>query len=270
MGLRISSFGTLRVNRNLTDVTAAVNRSLDRLSSGRRINSAADGAADLAIAETFRSQIRSLDVAQNNTAQGIALAATADSALGEIGDLLVEMRALAVQSANETLSSSQRASVQSEFSNLRSEITRIAQRTEFNGINPLDGNGGNTDIQVGINAGDTITVSGVDARATTLGLDGLNVSTAAGGSSSLGAIDSAIRQVSSLRGQFGSSQRRLESASRLIAIQIENTSAAESAIRDTDVASEVASLTRNQVIQEAGIAVLTQANQNMGLLLKLL
>jgi len=268
MGLRIGNFSAWAAQRNLARTGELVARSLERLSSGRRLNSAADGAADLSIAETFRAQIVSLGAAQNNAGQGIALAQVADSALGEVSELLIRMREIAVQSANGTLGSSERASLQEEFEGLRSEITRIGNTTEFNGQSPLGGS--DVDIQVGANAGDTITVSGVQVTATDLGVDGLTVSTAGGAGSALGGIDGAIQQVASLRSQFGTAQRRLESAVRLLGVQIEGTSRAESILRDADFALEVATLTRNQILQEAGIAALAQSNQNLGLLLRLL
>ncbi len=268
MGLRIGNLAGLGAQRNLLRAGEALNRSLERLSSGRRINSAADGAAELAISESFRAQIVSLGAAQNNAGQGIALAQVADSALGETSNLLIRMREIAVQAANGTLGSSERASLEQEFGDLRSEITRLANTTEFNGRNPLTGT--DTTIQVGANGGDTITVSGANATAADLGIDALAVSSAAGASGALGTLDSAISQVSSLRAQFGSAQRRLESAVRVLGVQIEGTSQARSRIVDTDYASEVANLTRNQIVQQAGVAVLTQANQNLGLLLQLL
>ncbi|NNL66051.1 MAG: flagellin FliC, partial [Myxococcales bacterium] len=250
-------------------ISQALGRSLDRLSSGRRINSAADGAADLAIAERFRAEIRSLTQAQSNTGQGIALAQVADSALEETGELLIRMRELAVQSANGTLGSSERASLEQEFASLRDEIDRIANTTEFNGKNPL-ADGSDVAIQVGPDAGDTLTVSGATATAAELGVDGLAIGTASGATGALSGLDTAIRQVSSLRSQFGTAQVRLESAARLLGAQLEGTSRAESLIRDVDVAQEVATLTRLQILQEAGVAALAQSNQNLGLLLKLL
>lgn len=268
MGLRIGNFAGLRIQNNLARTGELLARSLDRLSSGRRINSAADGAAELAISERFRAQIVSLGAAQANAGQGVALAQVAESALGEVSDLLIRMREIAVQSANGTLGSSERASLEQEFQSLRDEITRLGSATEFNGRNPLAGD--DVQLQVGTDAGDTLTVSGAQVSASDLGVDGLTVSTAVGAGNALGALDSAISQVSSLRGQFGGAQRRLESAVRQLGVQIEGTSRAQSVIRDVDVALEVAQLARNQLLQETGIAVLSQANQNLSLLLRLL
>lgn len=268
MGLRIGNFVSQTAQRNLARASDRLAQSLERLSSGKRLNSAADGAAELAISELFRSQIVSLGAAQNNAGQGIALAQVAEGALDEVGDLLIRMREIAVQSANGTLGSSERASLQQEFADLRDEITRIGNTTEFNGKNPLGGT--DVDLQIGINAGDTLTVTGAQVTATDLGVDSLNVSSAGGAGSALAPLDAAISQVSSLRSRFGTAQVRLEAAVRSIGVQIEGTSRAESVLRDADVALEVANLTRAQIVQQASIAAIGQANQSLGILLKLL
>ncbi len=263
MGLRVNTnVASLNAQRNLNNTTTALGRSLERLSSGLRITRASDDAAGLAISESFRAEIRSLSQAQRNANDGISLLQIAEGALNETSSNLIRLRELAIQAANGTLGAGERNTLNQEFVDLRSEIDRIAQVTEFNGSTPLNGSGGAITFQVGVNntSNDRITVSGVDATASGIGINGLAISSVTGAQSALAILDSAITQVASLRGSFGTAQNRLESTIRSIAVSVENISAAESRIRDVDVASETANLTRNQVLQQAGIAVLAQAN----------
>lgn len=263
MGLRINT-NTASVNaqRNLTGSTNALQRSFERLSSGLRITRASDDAAGLAISERLRSQVRSYQQAQRNSLDGISLLQVAEGALNETSGILVRLRELAIQSANGTLGVSERTAVNGEFQDLIAEITRVANVTEFNGTKLLDGTALTVTFQVGANntANDQIAVTGVDATATGVGVVALAVDTQANAQTALTAIDLAITNVAGKRAGFGTAQNRLESTIRSIAVAVENTSAAESRIRDVDVASETANLTRNQVLQQAGIAVLAQAN----------
>lgn len=273
MGLRVNTnVSSLNAQRNLTNTTARLNKSLERLSSGLRINRAADDAAGLAISEGFRAEIRSMQQAQRNAFDGISLVQVAEGALDETGNILIRMRELAVQAANGTLGTAERTSLDSEVANLIDEIDRIAQVTNFNGIAVLASAGTSVVFQVGVNgtSNDTITISGVAATASALGVSGISLASAAGAQSALAVLDSAISQVSSLRATFGTTQNRLESTIRSIAVSVENLSAAESRIRDVDVASETASLTRNQVLQQAGVAVLAQANLSTSIALSLI
>jgi flagellin len=273
MGLRVNTnVASLNAQRNLMNTTNRLNRSLERLSSGLRINRAADDAAGLAISESFRAEIRSLDQAQRNALDGVSLVQVAEGALDETGGLLIRMRELAVQAANGTLGSSERSSLDQEFQDLIAEIDRISAVTNFNGISILASSGTSIVFQVGVDgtSSDTITVSGVAAAASDLGVDALDIATAGAAQSSLAALDSAISQVASLRATFGTTQNRLESTIRSLAIATENISAAESRIRDVDVASETANLTRNQVLQQAGVSVLAQANVSTSIALSLL
>ena len=263
MGLRVNTnVASLNAQRNLSNTTNQLSRSLERLSSGLRITRASDDAAGLAISESFRAEIRSLAQAQRNANDGVSLLQIAEGALNETSNNLIRLRELAIQSANGTLGVNERATLNAEFADLRSEIDRVAQVTEFNGRKPLNGSAGAITFQVGVNAtsNDRISVSGVDATASGIGINGLAISSVTGANSALSILDSAISQVASLRGSFGTAQNRLESTIRSLGVSIENTSAAESRIRDVDVASETAILTRNQVLQQAGIAVLAQAN----------
>lgn len=274
MGLRVNTnVASINAQRNLLNTTNRLGRSLERLSSGLRITRASDDAAGLAISEKFRAQIRSLGQAQRNANDGISLLQVAEAALNETSGILIRMRELAIQSANGTLGSTERQALNDEFQDLRNEIDRIANTTEFNGIQVLNDASTSVVFQVGVDntTNDRITVSGVDARASAIGVaTGTAITTMSGARSALAVLDSAVSTVASLRAQFGTAQNRLESTVRSIVVSIENTSAAESRIRDVDVASETAELTRNQVLQQAGVAVLAQANLSSQLALQLL
>ncbi|MCP5040186.1 MAG: flagellin FliC [bacterium] len=263
MGLRVNNnISSINAQRNLVNTTLGLEKSLQRLSSGLRITRAADDAAGLAISENFRAEVRSLAQAQRNSNDAISLLQIAEGALNETSGILVRMRELAVQAANGTLGSAERATINTEFRDLANEIDRIANVTQFNGRNVLNGNSSIT-FQIGTENtnSDRIDVSGVNATASAIGIGTtLVVSTASAAQSALGTLDSAISQIASLRATFGTVQNRLESTIRSLAIAIENTAAAESRIRDVDFASETAELTRNQVLQQAGVSVLSQAN----------
>lgn len=274
MGLRVNTnVASVNAQRNLVNTTDRLNRSLERLSSGLRITRASDDAAGLAISERFRAEIRSLAQAQRNANDGVSMLQIAEGALNETSGILIRLRELAIQSANGTLGSGERNTLNDEFQALVGEISRIAAVTEFNGTQVLNGGSGvSVTFQIGTNntANDRITVTGVDATASGVGVSGLSITTVSGAQAALSSIDAAIDTVSNLRAQFGAAQNRLESAIRSIAVAIENTTAAESRIRDVDVASETAELTRNQVLQQAGVAVLAQANVSTQAALRLL
>lgn len=263
MGLRVNNnIASINAQRNLVNTTMRLSKSLQRLSSGLRITRAADDAAGLAISESFRAEVRSLSQAQRNSNDAISMLQIAEGALNETSGLLVRMRELAIQAANGTLGSAERSTIDSEFSDLASEITRIASVTQFNGALLLSG-GSSITFQIGTqnSSSDRITVSAVNATASAVGIGAaISLVTAKGAQSALSNIDSAISTVASLRASFGTVQNRLESTIRSLAVAIENTAAAESRIRDVDFASETAELTRNQVLQQAGISVLGQAN----------
>ena len=262
MGLRVNSnVASINAQRNLVNSTGALQKSLQRLSSGLRITRAADDAAGLAISEGFRADIRSLSQAQRNANDGISLLQVAEGALNEVSSILIRQRELAIQAANGTLGSSERTTLDNEVSDLSDEIDRIASVTSFNGTLVLSSTA-TISFQVGTenSADNRIDVTGVLANGSNIGISALSVSTVTQARTALSLLDSAISQVASLRAGFGTVQNRLESAIRSIAVAVENTSAAESRIRDVDFASETAELTRNQVLQQAGISVLAQAN----------
>jgi flagellin len=274
MGLRINTnISSLNAQRNLTNSTESLTRSLERLSSGLRITRASDDAAGLAISERLRAETRALDQASRNALDGISLLQVAEGSLNEVSGILVRMRELSIQAANGTLGTAERATIDQEFQDLTAEIDRVAAVTEFNGTKLLDGTAPTVDFQVGSGstANDVISVTGVDATSTGLAVNGLDLTTAANALAANTAVKAAIDSLSGLRGGFGTAQNRLESTIRSIAIAVENTAAAESRIRDVDVASETAKLTRAQVLQQAGISVLAQANvsaQNALILLR--
>ncbi len=270
MGLRVNTnVFALTAQRNLSNVSERLGGNFARLSSGLRIATAADDAAGMGISERMRSQIRGLAQAGRNAQDGISLAQTAEGAMNEISNNLVRMRELALQSANGTLSDEDREIIDVEFQALIEEIDRIADGTTFNGIDLLNG-GGDIDIQVGLDSGDVITIEENDVTTTTLGVGTLAVATSGGADAALAAIDDAINDVNEARGNLGAVTNRLSSAYRSIQNNREGLAAAESRIRDVDVAMETSDLTRNTILQQAAVSVLGQANVQPQLALRLL
>ena len=243
---------------------------MEKLSSGLRINKAGDDAAGLAISMKLTSQVRSLNQAIRNAQDGISVVQTAEGGMNEIHNILTRMRELAQQASTGTLATSDRTALNNELADMKSEITRVSDTTEFNGLSLLDGtlSGSGVSLQVGINntAHDRISVSGTtfyDIDASSIGLTTANVSsidTAANAQSMLTIVDSAIATVSTRRGNLGGVQNRLGSTIANLGIASENLTAANSRIVDADFAVETANLTKNQIILQAGIAVLGQAN----------
>ncbi|MBN2528281.1 MAG: flagellin FliC [Deltaproteobacteria bacterium] len=265
MGMVINT-NTQAINaqRNLSRTSSSLSTSMARLSSGLRITSAKDDAAGLAISEKMKAQIRGLSQAERNANDGISLVQTAEGAMDEISGMLIRMRELSVQAANGTTDSAQKGFLNNEFSQLSSEITRIANSTEFNGTSLLNAAASVT-LQVGIgttSANDQLTVDFKDVRATSssINVSTQNISTASGAQSAISAIDTAITNLSEQRGKLGAFQNRLESTVRNLATTRENLSASNSRIRDVDVASESVDMTRSQILMQAGTAVLAQAN----------
>ena len=281
MGLRINTnIASINAQKNLARTQLDLNRALDRLSSGLRITCAGDDAAGLAISESLRAQIRGLGQAQRNANDGISVIQTAEGALNEISNILIRLRELAVQSASEgSIGNAERSFLHNEFSSLQSEITRIANSTRFGGRVLLDGSlsgaGSALTFQVGIfndAAVDRITLNIGNATASGLSIQSSDaaVSTTASAQAALEKIDSALSSVSLVRGNLGAASNRLQSTINNLASSIENLSAANSRIRDADIAAETAALTRAQVLQQAGIAVLAQANVSSQIALTLL
>ena len=264
MGLRVNTnIASINAQRNTAQVTTRLARNYQRLSTGLRISTAADDAAGLAISERLRSQVRSLAQASRNANDGISLVQVGEGALNEVSNILVRLRELAIQSANGSSSTADKNTIKEEFDSLVNEINRIAQSTEFNGIRLLDGSASTVTFQVGINTAsgiDSLNVSLTPALVTTLGLNSVDVGSGGSTSFAITQIDSAINSVSQLRGRFGSLQNRLQSTIANLGVASESLSAAESRIRDVDVAYETAELTRNNILQQASISVLAQSN----------
>lgn len=273
MGLRINSnIFSLNAQRNLSNVSDRLSGNYARLSSGLRIARAADDAAGLGISERMRAQVSSLNQAGRNAQDGISVVQTAEGALGEVSGNLTRMRELAIQAANGTLNTGDRAVVDNEFQSLISEIDRVATQTTFNGVNLFDASVTSIAIQVGIESGETIDLTLEDMTDTGLGLSGatFDLTSVSNASAALNTLDTAIDSVTTFRGDLGAAQNRLVSTFRSISSTSENLSAAEARIRDVDVASETADLTRNSIMQQAALSVLAQANTQPQLALSLL
>jgi flagellin len=260
MGLRINTnVASLNTSRVLRRSTADLNRSLERLSSGLRINRAADDAAGLAIADGFQSQVRGTGVAQRNAQDGVSLVQTAEGSLSETTNILQRIRELAVQSANGTQSTNNRATIDNEVQQLLGQIDNIARDTEFNGLRVLS-SAQTVTLQAGPNPSQTLVIAVNGAKTNDLGVSAVNVSSVASAVSAISTIDLAIQSVSSLRSNLGALQNRLQFTINTLAIQEENATASESAIRDADIAQETIKFTRNQILVSAGTSVLAQAN----------
>ena len=279
-----SNIASLQAQRRLADASDRLGKTYEKLSSGQRINRASDDAAGLAIADSLRANQRVATVAIRNANDGISTIGIADSALGQIGDVLSRLAELAEQSANGVFSTVQRSALSNEFVALSSEIERIAVTTTFNGVKLISG-GNNLTLQVGFDSSSTsqISFTGVEGTLQSLGLAAtgqsvltysLNDTTIAGGQSAsratLDAVNAAIGSLASTRGKLGAVESRLNVAINNLTVARENFASAESRIRDVDVASEAAELTRLSILQQAGASVLAQANQQPSLALSLL
>lgn len=270
MGLRVNTnIASLTSQRNLGAISGRLQGNYARLSSGLRIATASDDAAGLGISERMRSQIRSYDQAGRNAQDGISLGQTAEGALNEVSNILGRMRELAMQAANGTTSTDDRATINTEFTALTSEIERIADETEFNGINLLNA-AATTNIQVGNDTGQVIGIGLGDIQTAALGVAAADTTTTANASTALGLLDAAINTVNTRRGSLGADINRLQSSYSSIQNVHENLSAAESRIRDVDVARETADLSRNSIMQQAATSILAQANAQPQLALSLL
>jgi len=260
MGLRINTnVSALNTSRILRRSTQSLNGSLERLSSGLRINRAADDAAGLAIADGFQSQVRGTGVAQRNSQDGVSLVQTAEGALSETTNILQRIRELAVQSANGTQSTQNRASIDNEVQQLLAQIDDIATDTEFNGIRVLSA-AQTVTLQAGPNPSQTLVIAVNGSKTNDLGVSTVNVSSVASAVSAISTIDLAIQSVGTLRSTLGAFQNRLQFTINTLAIQEENASTSESSIRDADIAQETIKFTRNQILVSAGTSVLAQAN----------
>ena len=266
----------MRINHNLSSLSATngmaktelkMNKSIEKLSSGLRINRAADDAAGLAISEKMRSQISSLEAAKRNVQDGISLVQTAEGAMDEIHAMLHRLRELTVQAANGIYTDMDKDNIKAEGDQLLEQIEEIATKANFNGVNLLDGSAaGGIDIQAGISQGDVITIDEVDVTLATLNIDGLDVTDPA----SLELLDDATNDVSKSRALLGAAQNRMEHTMNNITAMHENLTASESRIRDVDMATEMAEFSKNQALMQAGVSIASQANQKNQMIMNLL
>ncbi len=260
----------MRINHNIQALNAyrnlAVNQSntaknLEKLSSGLRINRAADDAAGLAISEKMRSQIRGLQMAERNALDAISLIQTAEGALSSVHSMLQRMRELAVQASNETNTSEDRNALDQEVQQLITEITRVATSTDFNKTALLSGGFSGVNFQIGANAGQSITLSINNMSASGLSINALSITTYSNAQAAISALDVAIAKVSEERGKLGAYQNRLEHTINNLKTAHENLTASESRIRDTDMAMEMTNFTKNNILNQAAQAMLAQSNQ---------
>lgn len=276
MGLRINTnVVSLSAQRQLGVSNSAKQHSLEKLSSGTRITRAADDAAGLAISEKFKAQIRGLKQAERNAGDGISMIQTAEGGLNEVSNILSRLRELSMQAASDTVSDTERGFTNLEYQNLKQEIERISQVTEFNGNKLLNGVGGVYDFQIGINNDafqDRITMdtNTLNSSLGALGVGEIDISSKAGAQNSLAVLDQAIETVSGQRAQLGAKQNRLSSTIQNLQVFNENLSAANSRIRDTDFAEETAKNTKLNILTNAGASVLAQSNAQNSVALKLI
>jgi len=272
-----TNVGSLTAQRNLQKIGRGLHQSISRLSSGTRINSAADNAAGMAVSENMRAQLKGFQQAMKNANDGVAVLQTAESGYQSISDLLIRMRELAVQSANDSVSDTERNYLNTEFADLLSEIDRVSNVVEYNGIQLLDGTAGSSGdgtmiFQVGTrdSANDRITIKLNTQSATKLAVNDDVISSQTDAQSAISAIDSALEFLSTDRAQIGSTINTLNVAVDGLGSSIENYGNALSQIKDTDMAAESSAFSKNNVLQQAGVAMLSQANQTPNLVMRLL
>jgi len=256
------NLSSITAQRNLAGTGRSLSKAFERVSSGLRVNSAADDAAGLGVAENLEAASRSARVAMRNTNDGISVVQTAEGATSEVGNILKRMRELAVQSSSATLESTERAYVQDEYSALASEVDRIAQITEFNGLKLTNNSNTAVSVQVGVNntTNDRISITMGDLRSTTLGVDttAMSLNSAASAQSAIDSIDTALNSVNGYRSAYGAVQNRLTDSLVNLEVYSENLVSAESRIRDADFAHETAEMAKLQIMQQAGLSVLSQ------------
>jgi len=277
MGLRVATnIPAMGISRVLSKETAEQTKSYERLASGQRINHAGDDAVGMAIGESLRSQIRSLAQAERNANDGTSFAQVAEGGLTEVSNMIVRLRELAIQAASDTVGDRERGFINNEVKGILQQVDRLANGTNFNGVNLLNGESKKDTLsfQIGIQNTENdhikVEVNKWDVRSGTLGIDGLNFSDIDGATDGLGKIDKALSKVFEVRSSLGTIQNNLQSTARSLAETRENYSIARSRITDTDLATETTDLVRSNILQSAGIAVLAQANSSPSQALKLL
>ncbi|GAS84639.1 flagellin N-terminal helical domain-containing protein [Paenibacillus amylolyticus] len=265
------NIAAMNTHRQLNTNTTNTNKAIEKLSSGLRINRAGDDAAGLAISEKMRGQIRGLDMASKNAQDGISLIQTAEGALNETHSILQRVRELSVQSANDTNTDADRVELQKEVTELTAEINRISTTTEFNTKKLLDGAGASAVVfHIGANTGQSITLNIGNMGASSLGIASVAIGTQSGANAAIATLDTAIASVSAERSKLGANQNRLEHTINNLGTTSENLSAAESRVRDVDMAKEMMNQTKNNILAQASQAMLAQANQQPQAVLQLL
>ncbi|MGL4731451.1 MAG: flagellin Hag [Clostridium sp.] len=264
------NMNAMNAHRNMMSNTTQAGKSMEKLSSGLRINRAGDDAAGLAISEKMRGQIRGLDQASRNSQDGISLIQTAEGALNETHSILQRMRELSVQSSNDTNTDEDRARLQDEITALTEEIDRIGTTTEFNTQKLLNGSFKGKEFQIGANSGQTLTISIGSMKTSALGVSGLKIDKQSLAEKAIKTVDAAITKVSTQRSKLGAVQNRLEHTINNLNTSSENLTAAESRIRDVDMAKEMMSFSKNNILQQAAQSMLAQANQQPQGVLQLL
>ena len=267
-----TNIASLNAQRNMSTSQSSLATSMQRLSSGLRVNSAKDDAAGLAIAERMNAQVRGMNVAARNANDAISLAQTAEGAIGKLTDMAQRMRELAVQSANGTNTAADRTSLDAEYQQLAAEITRTIGTTTFNGLAILAGDAGALDFQVGANSGQTVSVTTTDlsGNADVTAVTGGDITSAANAGTAITNLDTMMNTLNSERATYGAAQNRFEAVISVLQVAAENQSAARGRIMDADFAAETANLSRAQILQQAGNAMVAQANQLPQQVLKLL
>ncbi|MGZ3654808.1 MAG: flagellin N-terminal helical domain-containing protein [Bdellovibrionota bacterium] len=275
MGLRIATnVPSLAVQRNISNVGEEASKSYARLSSGNRITKSGDDAAGLSIANKLEASVRGMKMAQRNANDGISFVQTAEGGINEVSNILIRLRELSVQSASDTVGDAERGFLNKEVQSLKGEVDRIAKSTNFNGTNLLGGEGKTLTFQVGHEAGEMNRIefdpSKTNVSTSALGVGGVDLASKDGALSAMASIDEAINKVNSNRSELGALQNRLHSTSNTLGISVENLSDARSRIMDTDIAAETSNMAKNTILQNAGIAVLAQANAAPNAAMKLL
>ena len=276
MGMRINTnASSLAAQRSLVNNKNALNNNLRKLSTGQRITRASDDAAGLAISENFKSYLRATRQAYRNAGDSISMIQTAEGGLEEISNIIIRLRELAVQTSSDTVGDKERAFSNIEFSQLVDEVKRIAESSSFNGINLLDGSSGVLEFQIGQKNDPTLDrlrfdFSQANSTPMSLGLEALDVSTKTGSQTSLANLDNALTRVNGIRARMGATQNRLQSIMNNLSITDENISAANSRVRDLDIAQETADMAKNNILVQSGVSVLSQANNQPSIALKLI
>jgi flagellin len=259
------NLSSITAQRNLAGTSRSLKSSFEKVSSGLRINKAADDAAGLGVAENLNAASRSAKVAMRNTNDGISVVQTAEGATSEVGNIVKRMRELAVQSSSETLATTERSYIQDEFAQLSAEVDRISQVTEFNGVQLGNGSDTSISVQVGVNnsSNDRISITLGDLRSTALGVDttAMSLNSSASARAAITALDTALNSVNSIRSDYGAVQNRLTDSLVNMEVYNENLISAESQIRDVDFAAETAEMAKQQIMQQAGMSVLAQTGQ---------